>query len=207
MKRPLRDGLLPPSDTRNDRLLTWGFGLSYFSASLKRFGAALTAFAVGLLRIAAAFVFLMVGVVAGGLAYHSVLPMETWVDYQGVEIVPADPPAEELVRIHRIVSEETGVVAIRRSTELQEATPNGLRQYCLTTVETAASAATNPVVISGLMDYVGERCARLVLPTLEGHTVHLQILYQMSVPPFSIDKSKAFYLGPFVVRGGILRTE
>jgi len=131
--------------------------------------------------------------------------MRWWVDYTNIEILPTPVGQEELIRIHRFVPESRGIVVIRRLTEVQEDTPQGVRQYCLNVLETAASAATNPSILSGLQDYVGERCARMVLPGLEGHTVKLQILYQATVPPYAIVKTKSFTIGPFIIKDGILQ--
>src|SRR5215204_267501 len=188
--------LLPPTwfqlkPNMDDRIIHYGFLVSYLALSVMRF--------------CAATVFVFVGFVAAQLIYYSLAPMSWWVDYTNIEILPTPMGQEELIRIHRSVPPERGIVVVRRLTEVQEETPQGMRQYCLNVLETAASSASNPSILSGLQDYVGERCAKMVFPGLEGHTVKLQILYQAIIPPYSIGKTKTFIIGPFVIRNGILQ--
>jgi len=182
---------LEPKQTLSDRIIHYGFLMSYLAS--------------GLIRFFGATVFVFVGFVAAQLIYYSLAPMSWWVDYTNIEILPTPIGQEELIRIHRSVPKSRGIVVVRRLTEVQEETPLGMRQYCLNVLETAASSASNPSILSGLQDYVGERCAKMVLPSLEGHKVKLQILYQAIVPPYSLGKTKTFIIGPFVVRDGVLQ--
>jgi hypothetical protein len=157
------------------------------------------------MRAVGVAVVFLIGFAALRLAYYSLAPMSWWVDYGDLEVVQTPKGEEPLMRLHRTVPASAGTFVVKRLVELQEKTADGVRQYCLTNVDTQASAVTNPVISASLRDYLGEECIKNVLPKLDGHLVHILALYQTSIPPYHVIKSKAFVEGPFVVKDGALR--
>jgi hypothetical protein len=159
---------------------------------------------IWLIRIFAATAITLVAGLAVMFAYWTFAPMDWWVRYDRIEVVITPPGSEELIRIWRHVNPSRRIVEVERKTELQELTMLGVRQYCLETVNTSASIDMKPPILSGLSDYIGERCADRVLPMIEGHIVRLQIIYSI-VHPFNIRDGVKCTTGPFVVKDGFLQ--
>lgn len=159
-----------------------------------------------ILRIIAATSYLLISVGFCTILYLWLTPMSWWgVTYTAIDIVPPDrSDGEELIRIHRFVDPAWGVVPIERLTEILTETPLGKRQWCLTTTQTSATSMSNPMIISGLDEYVSDRCVRMAFPRLEGQKIWLLITYQRKIP-LGFVKLKALSIGPYVIRDGIIR--
>lgn len=156
---------------------------------------------------AAAYLFASAGFLIG--MYLMLTPMSWWgVTYSNIEVVPpAIAGDEELVKIHRWTSPLWGVVLMQRNSELLTRNSRGeYRQWCLTVNATAATSLTNPIIISGLDEYISERCAKMLRERMNQQQVWVLVVYRRNLI-LGFGKQADFLIGPYIVEDGVLKQQ